>query len=140
MMKLSNISYFRLVGHFHEKFDLPRLSRHSTPDHLDQEDMAFRIKFLQEELDEIREADDNDEILGVADGLADLIYVALGTAQMMGIDMDRVFMAVHTANMRKERAISENDERSTRKHRYDVVKPKGWVGPDIQGALYGKTD
>ena len=134
------MNYFNLVGHFNEKYGLPRLTRNSTPEHLDQKDMDYRIKFLQEELDELREADENEDLEGVADGLADLIYVALGTAQIMGIDMDRVFLAVHNANMKKVAAYGEDDERSTRQHRWDVVKPKGWIGPDIRGALYDKTD
>ena len=133
-------SFFRMVGHFHEKFGLPRLTQNCSPQHLHTDDMDFRVKFLQEELDEIREADENEDLLGVADGLADLIYVACGTAHLMGIDLDRVFQEVHNANMKKQRAVTKDDVRSTRHHRWDVVKPEGWVGPDIQGAVYGKTD
>ena len=136
---MSYLSYFTLVWDFHHKFNLPRLTPNSVPEHLHTDIMDFRVKFLQEELDEIREADENEDLLGVADGLADLIYVACGTAQMMGIDLDRVFLEVHNANMRKERASSEDDVRSTRSHHLDVVKPEGWVGPDIQGAVYGTS-
>lgn len=37
----------------------------------------------------------------VADGLADLVYVAYGTAITFGIDLDSVIEAVHKSNMSK---------------------------------------
>lgn len=85
-----------------------------------------RVAFLEEELDELREAYYQRDLVGVADALADLVYVAIGTAHMMGIPFDQVFRVVHAANMRKQRGITK------RGMVYDAIKPAGWVGPEAE--------
>jgi predicted HAD superfamily Cof-like phosphohydrolase len=63
----------------------------------------------------------------VADGIADLIYVALGTAVACGIDMAPIWDAVHASNMaKKDGPIDANGK----KH-----KPEGWTPPDVAGLL-----
>jgi len=42
---------------------------------------------------------------------------------------------VQRANMSKVRAINADDPRSTRKHRFDIVKPTGWKAPDLQKVI-----
>ena len=83
-----------------------------------------RVAFLEEELEELELAHEAKDMVGVADALADLVYVAIGTAHMMGIDFDQVFKAVHAANMQKLRGITK------RGMVYDAIKPEGWVGPE----------
>ena len=85
-----------------------------------------RIAFLLEEIEELGLAYCNNDLVGVADALADLVYVAVGTAHMMGIPFDEVFKVVHAANMQKMRGITK------RGMAYDAVKPEGWVGPEEQ--------
>jgi len=67
------------------------------------------------------------DIEGIADGLADLIVVAIGTAQAYGIDLRPVFDEVHAANMRKLDGPKRADGKQ--------LKPEGWKGPDIRAAL-----
>ncbi len=64
----------------------------------------------------------------VADGLADLIYVCIGTALELGIPLDRVWAEVHRSNMTKE--ADPNGGK--------VRKGVDYVPPDIAGALWGK--
>jgi predicted HAD superfamily Cof-like phosphohydrolase len=45
----------------------------------------FRAKFLQEELDEFISSDEQDDLEGAVDALVDLVYVAYGTALLLGI-------------------------------------------------------
>jgi dCMP deaminase len=125
---------FQKVGDFHTKFHLPSAAS-EVPKILPDDVWEFRRKFMQEELDETSEAHSAGDIVKFADGLADLLYVAYGTAHLAGIDIDAIFAEVHRANMRKERAVAADDERSTRKHVLDVVKPVGWTPPDIAGVL-----
>ena len=66
----------------------------------------------------------------VADGLADLIYVAVGAALELGIPLAAVWAEVHSANMRKTAGEKRADGKQ--------MKPPGWVGPDVLGAVFGK--
>lgn len=54
-----------------------------------------------EELRELCDAMEAEDLLAVADGLADLLYVVFGTAVAYGIPIDRVFAEVHASNMSK---------------------------------------
>ena len=117
------MSYFDAVRQFHMKvlgindvkptFQLPV-------------EFTQRVAFLEEEIEELGQAYCSNDLVGVADALADLVYVALGTAHMMGIPFDQVFKVVHAANMQKMRGITK------RGMVYDAVKPDGWVGPEEQ--------
>jgi predicted HAD superfamily Cof-like phosphohydrolase len=66
-------------------------------------------------------------IVLVADSIADTIYVAEGTNLEYGIPGKAVFGEVHAANMRKVGGPRRADGK--------VMKPEGWYGPDIEGAL-----
>lgn len=127
---MSNLFYD--VGLFHQRFRLPSfLDRPAAPPLLPSDDVVrFRLKFLQEELDEITKAADLRNLPQFVDGLVDLTYVALGTAHLCRVPFDYCWDEVHAANMRKERAASADDNRSVRRHSLDVVKPAGWVAPN----------
>jgi len=122
------------VAEFHVKFGLDYYP--SVKVNLPEADvLAFRIKFMQEELDEFVQAIDTGSIPNMADALADLVYVALGTAHLMGLPFDAIWREVQYKNMLKERAISAADPRSKRGHSLDVVKPAGWLAPNHRKAL-----
>lgn len=92
-----------------------------------REVVALRIRLMQEELTETIVAMTLGDIPAVADGLADLIYVALGTAITYGIDLREVWEEVHAANMRKEGGAVREDGK--------ILKPEGWVPPNIKDVL-----
>ena len=117
------------VVELHEKFGLPL----GTEDKLMQDSamQEYRIKFLQEELDELKEALASGDKVGVFDALLDLAYVTYGTALFAGIDSDQWYAgmwAVHLANMAKVRVANAED--SKRGNAFDIKKPEGWVGPE----------
>jgi predicted HAD superfamily Cof-like phosphohydrolase len=118
------------VGAFHKKFDLPHYGDGESPHLLALGVVDFRQKFMQEELNEFVTAVAEGNLHDAADALADLCYVALGTAHMMGLPFDEIWSEVHRANMTKLRAASADDPASTRKHRMDVIKPPGFKPPD----------
>jgi predicted HAD superfamily Cof-like phosphohydrolase len=98
--------------------------------------LKFRINFLQEELDEMREAlvsYESGKISGdtaaddTVDALIDLCVVAIGTLQSFNVDSRESWNRVLTANMNKEVGIKES--RPNPLGLPDLVKPEGWVAP-----------
>ncbi len=127
---------FQMVGDFHRKFGLGVAGETAYPAKvLDDQTFLFRYQFLLEELHELLAAHRAGDVAGVADALADLVYVALGTAHLAGIPFDRVFEEVQRANVTKERAAGGGDSRSKRGSGLDVVKPAGWTPPDVAGTI-----
>ena len=61
----------------------------------------LRISLIQEELDELKEAMNNNDLLEVADALTDLLYVTYGAGHAFGIDLDKCFNEVQNSNMSK---------------------------------------
>jgi len=62
---------------------------------------AMRIRLLAEEMDEYITGEQTDNIVEVADGLADMLYIIFGTAVSYGIPLEKVFDEVHASNMSK---------------------------------------
>ena len=61
----------------------------------------LRVSLIQEELDELKEAMNNKDLLEVADALTDLLYVTYGAGHAFGIDLDKCFDEVQNSNMSK---------------------------------------
>ena len=61
----------------------------------------LRLDLIKEELDELKEAMDNKDLLEVADALTDILYVTYGAGYAYGIDLDLCFKEVQRANMSK---------------------------------------
>jgi predicted HAD superfamily Cof-like phosphohydrolase len=134
------MSDFGDVGRFHHKFGLHHVEQDGTgagPREITEEERAalilFRIDFMQEEFDEFCQAVDNADEAGMFDALIDLVYVAMGTAHLLGYPWKAGWDRVQEANMAKERATSE--DMSKRRSTLDVVKPEGWTPPNIEGLL-----
>ena len=61
----------------------------------------LRIDLIKEELEELKEAMDNNDLLEVADALTDILYVTYGAGHAFGIDLDKCFNEVQNSNMSK---------------------------------------
>ena len=61
----------------------------------------LRIDLIKEELDELRDAMNNNDLLEVADALTDILYVTYGAGHAFGIDLDQCFDEVQNSNMSK---------------------------------------
>ena len=61
----------------------------------------LRYELIREELDELKEALKNKDILEVADALTDILYVTYGAGHAFGIDLDKCFEEVQKSNMSK---------------------------------------
>ncbi|MEL6124369.1 MAG: nucleoside triphosphate pyrophosphohydrolase family protein, partial [Bacteroidota bacterium] len=88
------------VAKFHETFDLPILSTPTIPD---EDRCKLRINLLQEELNELKDAIENRDIVEIADALADLQYVLSGAVLEFGLSsrFKVVFDEVQRSNMSK---------------------------------------
>ena len=61
----------------------------------------LRCALIEEEAAEFRAAVEDGDIVGVADAIADLLYVVYGAALTFGIPVREVFAEVHRSNMTK---------------------------------------
>lgn len=61
----------------------------------------LRLDLLIEEVYEYEDASEVEDIVEVADALADMVYIIYGTALSYGIDLDAVLDEVHASNMSK---------------------------------------
>ncbi len=61
----------------------------------------LRISLINEELEELKKAVNDNDILEVADALTDILYVAYGAGHTFGINLDKCFNEVQDSNMSK---------------------------------------
>jgi predicted HAD superfamily Cof-like phosphohydrolase len=151
---MTNNTLFEDIIAFHTKFEL---TTEMKPHELEDDLALFRIGFMIEEIAEYAQAsgytsiarglnDLHENIKGKNrwltrrneaghdlemqfDSLIDLVYVAIGTSYLHGVDFDEGWRRVHKANMAKVRVERITD--SKRGSVYDVVKPVGWRPPDL---------
>ena len=62
---------------------------------------SLRYDLIREELEELKEATENKDLLEVADALTDILYVTYGAGHAFGIDLDKCFEEVQNSNMSK---------------------------------------
>ncbi len=61
----------------------------------------LRLNLIKEELDELKDAMDNKDLVEVADALTDILYVTYGAGHAFGINLDKCFDEVQNSNMSK---------------------------------------
>lgn len=91
--------------------------------------LEFRVRFLEEELNELKTNSDNPE--EIVDACIDLCVVAIGTLDAFGVDASKAWNEVHKANMAKEIGIKAS--RPNPLGLPDLVKPEGWTAPSHEG-------
>jgi predicted HAD superfamily Cof-like phosphohydrolase len=62
---------------------------------------SLRYNLIKEELEELKEAMENKDLLEVADALTDILYVTYGAGHAFGINLDKCFAEVQNSNMSK---------------------------------------
>jgi predicted HAD superfamily Cof-like phosphohydrolase len=118
---------FTDVRDFHQAFGQRIGEKPELPDLAERD---LRVNLLREEFREYIDAETDNNLIEVADALADIIYIACGTAVSYGIPLDDVFAEVHRSNMAKL-----VDGKVIRREDGKVKKPEGWTAPDIEGVL-----
>ena len=120
------------IAEMHDKFGV-----HNAVSLMNTKTLAeyfdFRVKFLQEELDELKSAERPADAI---DALIDLCVVAIGTLDAFNVNGAEAWNRVHAANMAKKVGIKES--RPNPLGLPDLVKPEGWMPPnhnDIRSLL-----
>lgn len=117
------MDYVKDMRQFHNKFghvanDFPTL--------IDSKTKLLRIKLMVSELSELLEAMVDNDLVEIADGLGDLLYVVFGTAVSYGIPIDLVFKTIHENNLTKfhnGKAVKDSSGK--------VVKPPNYESVDL---------
>ena len=115
------------VQEFHETYGLPVENEQTTGN---EQTKDLRINLLQEELDELKEALQNDDMIETLDALIDLQYVLDGAFLSFGMQDVKMeaFNEVHRSNMSK---LGEDGKPIRRESDGKVMKGPNYFKPDM---------
>ena len=91
----------------------------------------LRISLINEELEELKKAIKDNDILEVADALTDILYVAYGAGHAFGINLDKCFNEVQESNMSK----LGSDGKPIYNESGKVMKGPNYFKPDLSKFL-----
>jgi predicted HAD superfamily Cof-like phosphohydrolase len=127
--QMSPIGAAAALDQFHRAFNLPMRQLPSAD--VDPALARLRVALLEEEVGEFVAASERGDLIGIADALADIVYVAYGTALTYGIDLDGVLQEVHRSNMSK----LNSDGKPLIRHDGKVLKSERYFPPDIESVI-----
>ena len=93
---------------------------------------SLRYDLIKEELEELKVAMENKDLLEVADALTDILYVTYGAGHAFGIDLDQCFQEVQNSNMSK----LGDDGKPIFNEAGKVMKGPRYFKPDLNKFLY----
>ena len=88
----------------------------------------LRYNLIKEELEEFKQALNNNDLLEVADALTDILYVTYGAGHAFGINLDKCFEEVQNSNMSK---LDDNGKPIYNEHG-KVMKGPNYFKPDLK--------
>jgi len=88
---------------------------------------TLRYDLIKEELEELKIAMENKDLLEVADALTDILYVTYGAGHAFGIDLDKCFDEVQNSNMSK----LDEDGKPIYNESGKVMKGPNYFKPDL---------
>jgi len=115
---------FQKVKTFMQTFDQEVKSK---PSFSTEKINDLRYNLIKEELEELKQALDNKDLLEVADALTDILYVTYGAGHAFGLDLDKCFEEVQNSNMSK---LGE-DRRPIYNDVGKVMKGPNYYKPDL---------
>lgn len=125
------------VAEFHQTFNLPIVETPAIPG---KDRCTLRINLLQEELDELREAIEDNDLIEIADALCDLQYVLSGAILEFGLGakFKTLFEEVQRSNMSK---VCEDLDiaNQTLAHYQDRDGTEGFIKKSDSGFLVYRT-
>ena len=118
----------KMVLEYHRKMGF---TINNNPTHISQEQVKDRSDILEEETHELREALELEDIVKIADGIGDVLYVAYGTGVACGIDMETIFAEIHRSNMTKT---------APETHTGKAIKGETYSPPNLVALIPSNTD
>ena len=97
---------------------------------LEGDQASLYMDLITEEYQETLYAFENSDLLEVADGLADMVWVIMGMCNSCGIDFDSVWQEVKASNMSK----FPNGKAIKNEHG-KIMKPDSYFKPNIEKVL-----
>ena len=97
----------------------------------DEKTNQLRLDLITEELEELKNAMENKDLLEVADALTDILYVTYGAGHAFGINLDKCFDEVQNSNMSK---LSKNGK-PIYNESGKVMKGPDYFKPDLSKFL-----
>ena len=88
---------------------------------------TLRYDLIKEELNELKLALDNRDLLEVADALTDILYVTYGAGHAFGINLDKCFEEIQNSNMSK----LDNNGKPIFNESGKVMKGPKYFKPDL---------
>ncbi|MEO6190539.1 MAG: nucleoside triphosphate pyrophosphohydrolase family protein [Saprospiraceae bacterium] len=129
MNKFQEPTALNHVADFHRLFEMPVLAQPQFPSEIR---CGLRISLLQEELNELKEAIENNDLKEVADAFCDLQYVLSGAILEFGLGekFKQLFDEVQRSNMSKACSTLEEAELTQKKYLEEKntiseIRPKG---------------
>ena len=95
---MSDMSNFNKVKTFMNTYGQDVKEKASFPE---DSIVQLRVDLIEEELNELKEAIKNNDIVEVADALTDILYVTYGAGHSFGVNLDKCFDEVQRSNMSK---------------------------------------
>ena len=97
---------------------------------LKNEQTQLYMNLIKEEFEETAKAFEDEDLVEVADGLADMVWVIMGMCNSVGIDFDKIWEEVKSSNMSKfvDGKFIKNDVGK-------IMKPETYFKPNIKKAL-----
>ena len=119
---------FEKVGEFMKTFGQEVKSKSSlSSDKIN----ILRINLIEEELEELKQAINQKNLLEVADALTDILYVAYGAGHAFGINLDKCFEEVQNSNMSK----LGDDGKPIYSEKGKVLKGPNYFKPNLSNLL-----
>jgi len=143
-MKVQEKSWAAMVQQFNQNNSYPDLKK---PGHPSDSIKVLRLRLMMEELGEVSQAMHENNLIEVADGLCDLLYVVVGTAVEYGMGpiLEDLFEEVHRSNMTKfqgETLTATETVMNPVNDKYSgkVRKSANYEPPDLASIIDGYLD
>ena len=93
--------------------------------------IKLRYDLIKEELEELKEAIEQKDMIEIADALTDILYVTYGAGHAFGINLDKCFNEVQESNMSK---LGE-DQKPIYNENGKVMKGPSYFKPNLNKYL-----